>query len=267
MDESQYTMLKARIRQLTRIDLDCYRDTQMRRRLSNYIEARRQGVESFCQLLGTSRQEARELKDFLTINVSEFFRDSDHFEVLRKQIIPRLLDGGRSLNVWSAGCSMGAEPHTVSMLLAETAPLATHRVLGTDIDERMLEVARAGGPYSASDIKAVPRPFVSKYFTEGPGGYYLRDRVRKRVEFRRHDLLADPYEREFDLILCRNVVIYFTEAAKRQLARGFATSLRPGGVLFIGATEALLPSPSLGLERLSTCFYQRVGGGPETSTG
>ena len=264
MDDRQYTLLKSRIRQLTRVDLEYYKDAQMRRRLDNYISARGHTVEGFARLLGGSPQEVEGLKDFLTINVTEFFRDPAQFDVLRRKIIPELVARQPHLAVWSAGCSKGAEAYTLSMILSEAAPSGGFSVLGTDIDERMLAVARNGGPYTEADLRALPRAFGSKYFTKAPDGHYVKDQVRKGVTFRKHNLLADPYERGFDLILCRNVVIYFTEEAKSHITRGFAQALRPDRFLFIGATEALLKARSLGLEQLSTCFYKRASDVPRS---
>ena len=262
MDDRQYTALKARIRQLTRVDLDYYKDAQMRRRLDNYIKARGQTVEGFARMLGQQPREVEGLKDFLTINVTEFFRDPEQFDTLRRKVIPELIARKPRLAVWSAGCSKGAEAYTLSMILSEAAPSGGFSVLATDIDERMLAIARKGGPYTEADLRALPKAFGPKYFTKSPEGHYVKEEARKGVTFRRHNLLADPYKRGFDLILCRNVVIYFTEEAKAHITRGFSQALQPDGFLFIGATEALLKARSLGLEQLSTCFYQRSGDVP-----
>ena len=264
MDDRHYTALKARIRQLTRVDLEYYKDAQMRRRLSSYIGARGQTVEGFARMLGQAPREVEALKDFLTINVTEFFRDPEQFDILRRKVIPELIARKSRLTVWSAGCSKGAEAYTLAMILAEAAPSGGFSVLATDIDERMLALARNGGPYTAADLRGLPRAFGSKYFREGPDGQYVKEAARKGVTFRRHDLLADPYQRGFDLIVCRNVVIYFTEEAKAHITYGFAEALQPDGFLFIGATEALLKARSFGLEQLSACFYQRTSGVPRS---
>ena len=152
MDDGQYEALKSRIRQLTRVDLEYYKDTQMRRRLDSYISARGQTVEAFARTLGQSPQEVAGLKDFLTINVTEFFRDPEQFDILRKKVIPDLLARKRRLVVWSGGCSKGAEAYTLSMILAEAAPAAGYSILATDIDERILATAHRGGPYTTADL-------------------------------------------------------------------------------------------------------------------
>lgn len=257
MDDQHYSALKTRIRQLTRLDLSYYKDAQMRRRLDSYIGARGQTVEGFARTLGRDPREVDALKDFLTINVTEFFRDPEQFDILRRKVVPELVARKPQLTVWSAGCSKGAEAYTVAMILTEAAPSGGFSILATDIDERMLALARNGGPYTTADLRALPKAFGSKYFTKAPDGHYVKDEARKGVTFRKHDLLADAYQHGFDLILCRNVVIYFTEEAKAHITRGFAQALQPHGFLFIGATEALLKARSLGLEQLSACFYQR----------
>ena len=262
MDDTEFKALKLRIRQLTGVDLEYYKDVQMRRRLDNYIRARGQTVEAFARTLGQSPGDVQRLKEFLTINVTEFFRDPEQFDVLRRKVIPDLLARRPRLSVWSAGCSKGAEAYTLAMILSEATPSVDYSILATDVDEQVLATARNGGPYTPADLRALPKGFGSKYFTKATDGHYVKDGAKKGVTFRRHNLLADPYERGFDLILCRNVVIYFTEEAKGNITRGFSQALKPDGVLFIGATEALLQAASLGLDRLSTCFYQKVSDVP-----
>ena len=262
MDDRQCVALKSRIRRLTRVDLEYDKDARMRRRLDSYISARGQTLEGFARMLGGNPQEVEGLEDFLTINVTEFFRDPEQFDILRRKVIPELIARRPRLAVWSAGCSKGAEAYTLSMILSEAAPSGGFSVLATDIDERMLATARKGGPYAAADLRALPEAFGSKYFTKASDGHYVKDEARKGVTFRRHNLLADPYARGFDLILCRNVVIYFTEEAKAHITHGFAQALQPEGVLFIGATEALLRARALGLEQLSSCFYKKASDVP-----
>ena len=256
MNDKEYLELKQTILRQLRLDLDYYKDTQMRRRLTNYVAGLDVDFRTFLRSLVPKSAELRALKDFLTINVSEFFRDADQWRQLKENILPGLLKAEGKLNVWSAGCSHGGEPLTMAIILEELAPGKPHRILATDIDEDVLSRSRAGGPYVESDVRAVPKHLLTKYFDlKDDGHYWVKELARRRVEFRAHDLLADRYEKGFDLIMCRNVVIYFTEEAKERIYTGFASSLRRGGALFIGATEALLQAPALGLKRSSTCFY------------
>ena len=210
-------------------------------------------------MLARDREALQRLKDFLTINVSEFFRDTDQFNVLRTQILPELLKKGTPLNIWSAGCSMGAEPYSVAITLNELDTQAQFRILGTDLDQTILARARAGGPYSEADVKNVSKHLRQKYFTTCEEGYRVLDSVKARIQFRQQNLLKDSFAKGFDLIICRNVVIYFSDEAKRTLNRGFFQSLNDNGVLFIGGTESLLDAQALGFTRMNSSFYRRTG--------
>lgn len=264
MNDQEYCYLKQKSLVLTGIDLDCYKDQQMRRRLDGFMTSQSLSVVPYCETLRRDPTALRKLRDFLTINVSEFFRDKQHFETLKTVILPDLLRRNRRLNIWSAGCSHGAEAYSVAMLLDEISPGTAHRVLATDIDEKVLGIARHGGPYSASDVAGVESWRLLKYFSKSDGGYWIADRMRKQVEVRCLNLLGDPFESGFDLITCRNVVIYFTEVAKSNLIRKFHRALKSNGVLFMGASETLVVTPESEFERLGICFYQkRSSGTPE----
>lgn len=259
MEDAHYDLLKDRIRRTLGVDLEFYKDTQMRRRLDGYVRAKNMEIPAFGDLIARDKDAAKALKDFLTINVSEFFRDTAQFDILRKQIVPRLVaNAPNGVTVWSAGASIGAEAYSVAMLLTEAAPLAKHKIIGTDLDEEVIARARAGGPYTKADVRGIPGPFQAKYMRDDEQGPFVVDRVRHMVEFRKHNLLSDTYPRGFDMIMCRNVVIYFTEEAKAGITHRFAESMKPNGVLFIGATEALLQASDFGFQRISTCFYERL---------
>ena len=157
MDDRHYSALKSRIRQLTCLDLSHYKDAQMRRRVDSYIGARGQTVEGFARTLGRDPREVEALKDFLTINVTEFFRDPEQFDILRRKVIPELIARKPRLAAWSAGCSKGAEAYTLAMILAEAAPAGGFSVLATDIDERMLATAATAGPTRRPTCARCPR--------------------------------------------------------------------------------------------------------------
>lgn len=259
MTDEEYVYLQEQIRKLTGIDLTDYKTDQMRRRLDGFLSRiPGSGVAPYCQMLARNPEALRRLKDFLTINVSEFFRDTDQFNALRTQILPELLKKGTPLNIWSAGCSMGAEPYSVAITLNELDPKAQFRILGTDLDQTILAKARAGGPYLEGDIKNVNKHLRQKYFTTCEEGYRVLDSVKARIQFRQQNLLKDTFAKGFDLIICRNVVIYFSDDAKRTLNRGFYKSLNENGVFFIGGTESLLDAQALGFTRISSSFYRKV---------
>jgi len=257
MTPEEYELLKHKINQLIRIDLEYYRPNQMIRRLDGFISRRRiDSVEQFCALIEKDPRELAELQDFLTINVSEFFRDVQYFTFLEETVLPLLLKNHRALNVWSAGCSNGSEAFSVAMILENIAPTGGHRIIASDIDDGSLNRGISGGPYYAADVKNVPAKYLSRYFVrKDDTEYRVADEIRKRVRFKKHDLLKDAYEHDFDLIICRNVVIYFSEEAKQKLKNGFYKSLKPGGVLFIGATESMLDAHSFGFEKMHPSFY------------
>ncbi len=244
---------------MTKLELDHYSSNQMIRRLDGFIlRSKAAGVAEYCHLLEREPGEVEKLQDFLTINVSEFFRDMVHFKFLKEKVLPELLQNNLQLNIWSAGCSIGAEAYSTAILLERLSPYRNHRIIATDIDKNALTQAAAGGPYHAPDIRNVPADLLEKYFVRNGEDYRVIDRIRKKVIFRQHDLTRDPFESNFDLIICRNVVIYFTDEAKKKLRRRFIDALKLNGVLFIGATETMLDASDTGFVRMSPCFYKKT---------
>ncbi len=195
---------------------------------------------------------------FLTPHVTEFFRDRAQFAALGPLLLSTPPPPDRSLEMWSAGCSNGAEPYSLAILLMEQAPNVPYRVLATDVDAQLLALAAAGGPYLPADLRHVSPPLVRKYFSSTNSGFYVKPAVRRHVEFRQHDLLKEAYPSGFDLVVCRNVVLYFVGEARAKVYAGFADALKLGGLLFIGLRERAPHAEAIGLKRLSTCFYQRV---------
>lgn len=269
MNETEYSYLKRKIRVLLGIDIDAYKSQQMRRRIEAFVARHSaDGAFRFAKALEQDHAVLKALKDMLTINVSEFFRDQPKFAYLKSVILPDLLRNSPRLNIWTAGCSHGQEPYSVAMLLDELPDGKSHRLLATDIDSEALARARAGGPYQPNDLKNVSKPQLQRYFSPLDQGHMVVEELRRRIQFREHNMLADPFAAGFDLVLCRNVMIYFSEEAKRTLFQRFSDSLKPTGVLFLGGTEAVLAGDDVGLERLSTNFYRRseVATGAATHT-
>ncbi|NUM48246.1 MAG: protein-glutamate O-methyltransferase CheR [Anaerolineales bacterium] len=265
METETYQEILRTVKRTLGIDLTHYKDQQMRRRLDTYLL--RSGIPSWADYLTrlkVDRTEQGRFRDFLTINVSSFFRDPDRWQGLQDGILPRLLQEalGRRLNgeirLWSAGCSMGAEPYTLAILLAEMARGRHAYILATDLDRGVLAKARAGGPFKAEEVQAFNNAQKISYFNPGAPPYFIRPFLTQRVTFREHNLLSDPFERDFDLIVCRNVMIYFNPDAKNLLFREFHQALRPGGVLFLGGAE-IIPFPhQLGFRSCGPSFYERV---------
>jgi len=254
-----FEVLRRRFLALTGIDLDGYRGAQLERRLGAFLARRGfPDVAALAVALEADPALLEEFRNYLTINVSEFFRNPDRFEELRNRILPELLARSPVLRIWSAGCSIGAEIYSVAMILAELTPGRRHYLVGTDIDRPVLERARRA-VFTEQEVRLVPERLLRRFFQVGQdGAYHLDRRLAETVEFRYHNLLRDPLLADMDLILCRNVVIYFTEEAKERLYRGFRDSLRPGGYLFLGGTEMIFNARHLGLEPVSPCFYRKV---------
>ena len=262
MDDNEYGYVKKRINDLLDIDLDNYKERQMRRRLTSFLErANPPDIGTFFNKVEREENMLQELKDFLTINVSEFFRDEHQFQKLETTILPELFEGRMKIKLWSAGCSIGAEPYTLAIMMEEIKPGLSHTIVATDLDETILKQARAGGPYSSQDVRNVKPDRLSKYFKNEDGKYWVVDKIRDKVKFKRHNLLSDQYEDNCDLILCRNVVIYFTDAAKSKINRGFHDALREGGILFIGGSEIIFDAAQIGFGVAMPSFYRRVPDG------
>lgn len=260
MTDEEYDYLKEQILRVTGIDLESYKSQQMRRRLDGFLSRiPGSGVGPYCEILQKDPEAQQRLKDFLTINVSEFFRDNEQFHVLKTKILPELISKNpSSIKIWSAGCSIGAEPYSIAMILDEINPQCSYRILATDLDQTILAQAKAGGPYKEADLKNVNKLQLTKYFTHTDRKYTVVDKLKSKIDFRQQNLLKANYPNGFDLIICRNVVIYFTEEAKREINQGFYNSLKDNGILFVGGTETLLDAQELGFKRLVTSFYTRV---------
>ncbi len=258
LDPLAYDRLAADVHGLLGVDLRQYKPAQVWRRVHGFASAR--GLAGPDALIARSRQDPilrQAFLDMLTINVSEFFRNPEAWEMLRKRFLVPLLARQPAVRVWSAGCSLGYEPYGIAMLIRELSS-ASARILATDLDETILARARTS-VYKEAQMEGVSAARRARFFRQaGEDAWEVRPDLRAMVEFRRHDLLKDPYERNFDLIVCRNVVIYFTETAKTELYRRFRDSLKPGGTLFLGATESI-PSPrNFGLAPVALTFYGRA---------
>lgn len=257
LDEKDWETFKQKLFVKSTIDLNQYKPAQMQRRITNLMN--RHGANTFTgffQMLESDAKLYKDFIDYLTINVTEFFRTPEKFVELEEKVIPDLLARSPRLNIWSAGCSIGAEPYSLAMILMDKTPGVRHRILATDLDVEMLAKAKLG-TYTANELKNIPPARMGKYFKQNGANYTVDDEVKARVEFQRHNLLLDKFETGFDLILCRNVVIYFTEEAKDALYRRFFAALKPGGVFFVGGTEAILNFREIGFQHYLPFFYRK----------
>lgn len=195
--------------------------------------------------------------DRLTVDESYFFRGPELFEALQRSILPDIAarrPPGHVLQVWSAGCSAGEEPYSLAITLEESAWRGRYRVLATDLSEARLGRARRR-EYSTWRVRGLEAATLRRYFEPAAEGHRLSRRVAERVDFQRHNLWRDSYPSGFDIIVCRNVLLYFDEDAVAHAARSFHRSLSEGGVLITGPADPPLQAPSPSSE------FQHLGWG------
>ena len=253
-----YEQFKKDIYALTKIDLNAYKEKQMRRRIDTLIGKNKvDSYDKYVGLIKKDKEKFEQFVNFLTINVSEFYRNPDQWKILDEEVFPRLIEKyGKKLVIWSAACSTGDEPYSLVMALSRHLPLSDIKIIATDIDKQVLAAAKMG-LYNEKSIAAVPDDLKKKYFTQVGSSYQISEEIKQRVEFREHNLLRDPYPTGCHLIVCRNVVIYFTDEAKDEIYAKFNQSLVPGGMLFIGSTEQIINYKDLGFVRNKSFFFEK----------
>jgi chemotaxis protein methyltransferase CheR len=256
--DQDFLLFIKKIKDFTSIDLAQYKEAQMKRRLTTLRMKR--GFHTFVAFFDAMMKDEilfHEFLDRMTINVSEFWRNPNRWEIVEKRFIPEMLRKTRRLKVWSAACSTGEEPYTLAMILAEKGVLAEAHLQATDIDDGALEKAKKG-LYLDRSLRDVPDNYVKKYFRQDQATTFLiSEELKKAVNFQKQNLLVDPFDTGFDLIVCRNVIIYFTEEAKHLLYQKFAMALKPGGILFVGSTEQIFSPGQYDLESADTFFYRK----------
>jgi chemotaxis protein methyltransferase CheR len=212
-------------------------------------QLRQQNVVNFKEYLGrlngpNSDQERNKLLSLLTTNVTHFFREPHHFETLRTDVLPQLIEkarnGGR-VRIWSAGCSKGPEPFTMAMIIHKMCPEIGRydfKILGTDIDPQVIQFAKAA-KYPQEDIEQIPpeyRSLVPKMDADGR----MPENLRSMITFGVLNLIEPfPFKGKFDAIFCRNVAIYFDTPTQQKVWQAFQQNLNPGGYLFIGHSERM----------------------------
>ncbi len=253
-----YEYFKKAVLDLTKIDLDAYKEKQMKRRIDTLIAKNKiTGYDNYVAALKKDSRMFEEFVNYLTINVSEFYRNPEQWQIMDREIIPDLIKRfGKNLKIWSAACSTGDEPYSLVMALSRHLPLNQIKIYATDLDKQVIAKAKTG-LYVEKSIASVPDDFKKKYFTKVGPSYQISNEIKSRVEFKEHNLLKDTYPTDYHLIVCRNVLIYFTEEAKDEVFRKFQRSLKSGGFLFIGSTEQIINHKEIGFERRNSFFYEK----------
>ncbi len=255
-----YEAFKQSIYDMTKIDLNSYKERQMKRRIEALIA--KHGIDSYPNYvtrLKTDKILFDEFINYITINVSEFYRNPEQWVLLEKEVFPYLFEHfGKDIKIWSAACSTGDEPYSLAMLLSKFLPLNKIKIIATDIDKTVMEKAKAGF-YHVKSLKALPEDFVNKYFNKlNDKTYQINDQIKACVEFKQHDLLRDTYPANCDLIVCRNVLIYFTDDAKNKIYSDFHKALKKDGLLFVGSTEQIIQAQQIGFTNFKSFFYKKA---------
>lgn len=256
---TNYEGFKEKILKLTGIDLSSYKERQMKRRIESLI--RRNNYDDYDLYYKALTQDSKlydEFINYLTINVSEFYRNPAQWEMLEKEIMPNILKLNKKPKIWSAACSTGEEPYSLAMMMSRFVDLSSLKILATDIDDGAVSKAK-NGVYAPKSLANLPNEFVKNYFTKDGDSYKISDKIKNCIEFKHHNLLDDKYPDNCDLIVCRNVMIYFTEEAKAIMYQKFRESLNNNGVLFVGSTEQIILPQRYKLEPVKTFFYRRSG--------
>ena len=268
LDEASFATLRTLVHARTGIALGANKRQLCQTRLLRRLRAL--GLPSFAAYLDLladpGAAEHDELVTAITTNVTAFFREPHHFDWLARRALPALVrEPGRTrLRVWSAGCSSGEEPWTIAMVL-DAAQLPARwdvRVLATDIDTQILAAAEAG-VYPAARLDQLDPGRRKRYFTRGVGAdrgqWRIGPVLRERVRFRELNLFDPwPMKQRFDVIFCRNVIIYFDAESKARLIARFVEALAPGGHLVLGHSESLLRDVR-GLTPAGKTIYRKVG--------
>ncbi|HHY12153.1 MAG TPA: protein-glutamate O-methyltransferase [Firmicutes bacterium] len=249
LSDNEFNTIRTLVYDLCSIDLHPSKKALVQMRLSNRI--RILGLNSFSEYLrwvanDASGKELGAMVDSLTTNLTSFFRERPHFVYLTEKMSSLEVKRVPRLRIWSAGCSSGEEPYSIAMILRDLwsdIDAMDVRILATDISSNMIRLARQG-TYSAQKLEKVPFTFRQKYFgkvnTAKDEKYQVKPEVSRLVYFRRHNLTGPwPMKGPFEVIFCRNVMIYFDRVAQQELASRFYNILSPGGVLIVGHSEGL----------------------------
>lgn len=257
MEDQDFNLFIKRVKSSTAIDLSQYKETQMKRRLTSLRN--RKGFDTFQKFYDAMVENKALFNEFLdrmTINVSEFWRNPNRWEILERDFIPEMLQHNQRLKCWSAACSSGEEPYSLAMILDNHGVLSKSQIIASDLDEEILQKAK-DGIYIERSVRDVPKMYLQKYFNQQELSYHIEDKLKPAIKFEKKNLLVDPFESNFDLIICRNVMIYFTDEAKQILYHNFSKSLKTGGILFVGSTEQIFSPEKYNLEPAGTFFYRK----------
>jgi two-component system CheB/CheR fusion protein len=245
--EQEFQELLAFLKEVRGLDLTGYRPSTLQRRITKRMwEVGVETLDQYRDFLEVQPDEFNELFNTILINVTSFFRDTQAWDFLDKEVIPAIAQRkgkGQTIRVWSAGCSSGEEAYSVAMLFAERFGAASLnqrlKVYATDVDQEALQQARQA-LFPAASLKAVPAELRARYFEQSGAKYLVKPALRRAVVFGRHDILRDAPISHVDLLVCRNLLMYFNKSTQNEIMARLHFALNEGGYLFLGKAEMLL---------------------------
>lgn len=258
-DSPEYSKFKDQVKSLTGLDLNSYKNQIHRRAHMLMSRWNMKDYDDYYSTIKNNEEKLREFLDYLTINVSEFLRNPPRWDDLRNYVIPDLIKtkGNKKLRLWSAGSATGEEPYTLAMLASECGLPPVPPVEGKDIDAGAIAIAQKA-LYNKRQLVNLSPQWITKYFTQVDDvTFKIKEDLKKRVSFSRLNLIEDRFDTGYDLILCRNVVIYFRPETKTILYKKFFDALRPGGYLLVGSTEQIFEYRELGFESYKPFLYKK----------
>lgn len=259
MKQAEYEIFVADLRKHYGLDLFSYKQNQVQRRINSYLA--KKDNKSYRELFEEMRRNPNLVEEFIeniTINVSNFFRNKAKWDILQKEILPEMIrKNPGKLKIWSAACSSGEEPYTLSIVLSRLLPSHQYEIIATDLDLQILAKAKKG-VYPERAMIEMPSQVKRDCFDYIDGMYHIKDIYKRNVRFQKHDLLLQPYGVNYHLIICRNVMIYFTEQAKGIMYKKFSRALVQEGILFIGGSEQIISPQSFQFKVTDKFFYQKI---------
>jgi chemotaxis protein methyltransferase CheR len=248
-EDADFAMLKNVIKDKLGFNCEYYKDSHFKRRID--VRLRASGSKNYgdyVKLLKEDDDERAVLMDTLTVNVTNFFRNTEVYDIVEKEVLPAVIKSKgssplKSIKIWSAGCSIGVEAYSIAMLLDHILGNNIRKynisITGTDIDKASLQQAQQG-VYSNIEMKDVRPAFLKKYFVQQGNQYHVIDELKKMTHFKSHDMISGPKIKGFDIIFCRNVTIYFEKELQEKLYMDFFDGLNENGFFVMGKTETLL---------------------------
>ena len=246
-DENEFADLKVIIKRKIGFNCEDYKQPHLKRRLAVRLRATKSKTyKEYAELLLKNAGEEIQLKETLTVNVTELFRNPETYESVQHNVLPELIKhkgDNRFLKVWSAGCSNGEEPYSIAIMLNEYLGSSAKRynisIMGTDIDEDSLRKAEMG-VFQSKQLEKISKERLERFFIKKDNNYQVNDEIKRLVKVKSHDLISGQKLSGFDIIFCRNVTIYFEQKLQETLYMNFYSALNEGGYFVMGKTETLV---------------------------